>query len=258
MMGLRPKGLWPFLFYLYPHIIMLPYFFDSSAGSAGDELVLDEDNSRHIVQVLRMKPGEKLRLTDGKGALLTAAILDDHKKKCRVRIDSIEHTPPREKNVTIAISPLKNASRLEWFLEKATEIGVTGIVPLLSDRTERQHTRPDRWQNILVSALLQSQQTWLPDLPEPVSFPSLIASASAQQRLIAHCLEAPRPTQSLAELVRTQPATSTLILIGPEGDFSQKEVELALAEGFIPVTLGTNRLRTETAGVVAATLLCIG
>jgi len=236
---------------------MLPYFFDSSAGAAGDELVLDEDNSRHVVQVLRMRAGDKLRLTDGKGVLFTAAILDDHKKKCRVGITSVEHTPPREKSVTIAISPLKNASRLEWFLEKATEIGVTAIIPLLAERTERQHTRPDRWQNILVSALLQSQQTWLPELPEPVSFPTLIASANAEQRLIAHCLEAPRPTQSLAGLARKQPAASTLILIGPEGDFSQKEVELAFAGGFIPVTLGDNRLRTETAGVVAATLLCI-
>jgi 16S rRNA (uracil1498-N3)-methyltransferase len=236
---------------------MLPYFYHSPAGAAGDELLLDEDNSRHIVQVLRMKPGEKLRLTDGKGALMTADILDDHKKKCRVRIASVEHTPARENIVTIAISPLKNASRLEWFLEKATEIGVSAIIPLLSERTERQATRPDRWQNILVSALLQSQQTWLPHLPAPMPFSSLIASAKAEQRLIAHCLEAPRPTASLAERTRTQRPVSTLILIGPEGDFSQNEVELALAEGFIPVTLGSNRLRTETAGVVAATLLCI-
>lgn len=236
---------------------MLPYFFDSSAGTAAGELLLDEDNSRHIVQVLRMKPGEKLRLTDGRGALLTAAILDDHKKKCRVRIESAEQFPPRKNNVAIAISPLKNASRLEWFLEKATEIGVSAIIPLLSERTERQHNRPDRWQNILVSALLQSQQTWLPELPEPVSFPSLIASANAEQRLIAHCLEAPRPTESLAARIRKHRPASSLILIGPEGDFSQKEVELALGEGFVPVTLGSNRLRTETAGVVAATLLCI-
>lgn len=237
---------------------MLPYFYHSSAGVVSDELTLDEDNSRHIIQVLRMGPGEKLRLTDGKGALLTAAIIDGHKKKCRIRIESAEQTPPRERTVTIAISPLKNASRLEWFLEKATEIGVSTIIPLLSERTERQHTRPDRWQNILVSALLQSRQTWLPHVPEPMPFAGLIASATADHRLVAHCLEAPRPTGSLAALVRTQQPASSLILIGPEGDFTQKEVEGALAGGFIPVTLGENRLRTETAGVVAATLLCIG
>jgi 16S rRNA (uracil1498-N3)-methyltransferase len=236
---------------------MLPYFYHSPVGAAGNELVLDEDNSRHIVQVLRMHPGEELLLTDGKGVLVTAAIIDDHKKKCRVRVNSIATQPPRERKVTIAISPLKNASRFEWFLEKATEMGVSGIIPLLADRTERQHNRPDRWQNILVSALLQSQQTWLPDLAEPMPFTRLIASVEADQRLIAHCLEAPRPTGSLADRVRTQRPASSLILIGPEGDFSQKEVEQALAEGFIPVTLGKNRLRTETAGVVAATLLCI-
>lgn len=235
----------------------LPYFYHSSAGATGDDLLLDEDNSRHIVQVLRMKPGEKLRLTDGKGALLTAAIIDDHKKKCRVRIESATRQAPPEREVGIAISPLKNASRFEWFLEKATEIGVRTVIPLLSERTERQHYRADRWQNILVSALLQSRQTWLPDLPEPAPFAAVIASPGAEQRLIAHCLEGPRPAESLAHFARKRPATTTMILIGPEGDFTQKEVELALAEGFIPVTLGENRLRTETAGVVAATLLCI-
>jgi 16S rRNA (uracil1498-N3)-methyltransferase len=242
---------------------MLPYFFHSSAGAAGDELVLDEDNSRHIVQVLRMKPGEGLRLTDGKGALLTATIMDDHKKKCRVRIEFVAHEAPSEREIAIAISPLKNASRFEWFLEKAAEIGVRVIVPLLAERTERQHHRPDRWKNILISALLQSQQSWMTELAPSMSFAELMTgikskNARADRRLIAHCLEAPRPTESLAGLVHTQPARSTLILIGPEGDFSQKEVELALAEEFIPVTLGENRLRTETAGVVAASLLCIG
>jgi 16S rRNA (uracil1498-N3)-methyltransferase len=236
---------------------MLPYFYHPSAGLAGDELLLDEDNSRHIVQVLRMRQGEKLQLTDGKGTLLTAGIIDDHKKRCLVRIESAIHQAQPERNTGIAISPLKNASRFEWFLEKATEIGVRVIIPLLSDRTERQHYKPDRWRTILVSALLQSQQTWLPELSEPMTFAGLIASAKADQRLIAHCLEAPRPTNSLSDIVRTQRPASSLILIGPEGDFSQKEVELALGEGFVPVTLGNNRLRTETAGVVAATLLCV-
>ena len=236
---------------------MLPYFYHALAGAAGDELTLAEDNSRHIVQVLRMAIGEKLQLTDGKGALLTAAIIDDHKKKCRVRVESVAHQAPPERRVSIAISPLKNASRFEWFLEKATEIGVSAIIPLLSERTERQHHRPDRWQNILISALLQSQQAWLPEFPPPMSFAQLITGAKAEQRLIAHCLEAPRPTENLSGLVRTQRPASTLILIGPEGDFSANEVELALRSGFVPVTLGNNRLRTETAGIVAATLLCI-
>jgi 16S rRNA (uracil1498-N3)-methyltransferase len=238
----------------------LPFFYIPSYSAEQQEVVLDEDNSRHAIQVLRMKTGDPLQLTDGKGALLTAAILDSHKKKCVVRVLSVQTLPPKEQKVSIAISPLKNASRFEWFLEKATEIGVTGIIPLLCDRTERQHTRQDRLQHILVSALLQSQQTWLPVLRAPTSFSQWLNEAHDTHRLIAHCLEEPRPTEDLAVWRRRQTAvgSSSLILIGPEGDFSPEEVALALKEGFVPVTLGDNRLRTETAGVVAATLLCIG
>jgi 16S rRNA (uracil1498-N3)-methyltransferase len=235
----------------------LPFFYIEVYDPATPDLILDEDNSRHIVQVLRMKPGESLQLTDGKGALLTAAIIDDHKKKCRVAIRSAVSLPPPEKKVTIAISPLKNTSRFEWFLEKATEIGVSTIVPLFCERTERTSIRLDRLQQIAVSAMLQSQQGWLPQLTDPTTLAELIRSGSGQTRYIAHCLESPRPTTSLGALTH-QTTPSSLILIGPEGDFSPNEVELALAQGFIPVTLGPHRLRTETAGVVAATLLCIG
>lgn len=264
--------------------------------------MLDEDNSRHVIQVLRMKPGERLQLTDGLGHLLEGEIVDAHKKHCQVVVRNAQIIPPPSTDITIAISPLKNASRFEWFLEKATEIGVRGIIPLICERTERQSIRADRLQNILVSAMLQSQQAWLPILPEPQTFHQLIAqhgmlapdsktppgvtaspdsatsrgvSAPADPttspdattspnvpaqplRLIAHCLEAPRPTASLADVIRAQAASSAgMILIGPEGDFTPKEVELALASGYKPVSLGQNRLRTETAGVVAATLLCI-
>ena len=240
---------------------MLPDFYIPDFDPARAEIVLDEDNSRHIVQVLRMQPGEPLQLTDGKGALLTALVLDAHKKKCRVRIQTTTLVPPSERKIAIAISPVKNASRFEWFLEKSTEIGVSEIIPLLCERTERQHLRHDRLHNILVSALLQSQQAWLPVLHPPVPFAQLITAPPHDHRLIAHLLEAPRPAGALADwrnhAVPT-PAQTTLILIGPEGDFSAEEVDSALKNGFVPVTLGENRLRTETAGVVAATLLCIG
>jgi len=251
----------------------LPSFYIPSFTAGQQEVVLDEDNSRHVIQVLRMGPGELLHLTDGRGHLLEGEVVDAHKKRCRVAVRSVRTSPPPSTNVTIAISPVKNASRFEWFLEKATEIGVTTIVPLLCERTERQSIRTDRLRNILVSAMLQSQQSWLPALSEPLPFSQLIAQAAdttlvaaagaAGLRLIAHCLEAPRPTMSLAGFVREQSAPvpgagpGTLILIGPEGDFSPKEVEMALAAGYLPVSLGANRLRTETAGVVAATLLCI-
>lgn len=234
----------------------LPFFYLSQyePGMKTTELTLDEDNSRHIVQVLRMQPGEALQLTDGNGTLLTASVRDNHKKKCVVTVLSARTLPPREKKVAIAISPVKNASRFEWFLEKATEIGISEIIPLLSEHTERQHTRQDRLQSILVSAMLQSQQSWLPVLHPPTAFARLIEETRFDQRLIAHCLEAPRPTDTLA----ASTAPTQLILIGPEGDFSSKEVEAAIAKEFVPVSLGPNRLRTETAGIVAATLLCIG
>ncbi len=257
---------------------MLPYFYLSSFGKGQTDVILDEDNSRHVVQVLRMRKGEALQLTDGKGALLTAVIADDHKKKCRVSVTKSEFSLPQSDRVAIAISPLKNASRFEWFLEKATEIGVSEIIPLLCEHTERQHLRTDRLNNILVSAMLQSQQAWLPLLHPPTPINQLIFPLT-HRRFIAHCLEAPRPTVSLATAI-CQPAAgiaqptanndampesdgpaksrSSLILIGPEGDFSQKEVEWALENQFLPVTLGDRRLRTETAGLVAATLLCIG
>ncbi|HEY4285615.1 MAG TPA: 16S rRNA (uracil(1498)-N(3))-methyltransferase [Puia sp.] len=252
-----------------------PFFYLSSYDSTATELTLDEDNSRHIVQVLRMQPGEALQLTDGKGSLLTAVIVGDHKKKCRVRLQSTIIQPPLKRKVVVAISLLKNASRFEWFLEKATEIGVSSIIPLLCERTGKQHARIDRLRNILVSAMLQSQQTWLPDLPDPMSFAELLSKPPAESRFIAHCLEEPKPTLALADWRQYAPgqesikdaasvvtewreSPSQLILIGPEGDFSPKEIESALKEGFLPVTLGDNRLRTETAGVVAATLLCIG
>jgi 16S rRNA (uracil1498-N3)-methyltransferase len=258
----------------------LPYFYIEAYDPAAPELTLDEDNSRHIVQVLRMRPGESLQLTDGKGTLLTAILVDDHKKKCRVAIRSAVSQPPPEKKLTIAISPLKNVSRFEWFLEKAVEIGVSAVIPLLCERSERTSLRLDRLRQIAISAMLQSQQSRLTQVSDPIPLFGLMRTDAGQTRYIAHCLENPRPTESLAFLGRqaatalptrqAAPALPTrqstqapegsfsLILIGPEGDFSPNEVEMALAQGFIPVTLGPHRLRTETAGVVAAALLCIG
>lgn len=234
----------------------LPFFYIPSWPPGQQEIGLDEDNSRHVIQVLRMRPGEALRLTDGKGALLDGVILDDHKKKCRVSIKAAITEPPRTNRVTIAISPIKHTARFEWFLEKATEIGVSTIIPLLCERTERQSIRTDRLRNILVSAMLQSQQAWLPVLTEPTPFSQLLTQTPTGQAYIAHLLEAPRATASLAA-ISTAETTNPLILIGPEGDFTPKEVDMALAAKLIPVSLGQNRLRTETAGLVAATLLCI-
>jgi 16S rRNA (uracil1498-N3)-methyltransferase len=235
----------------------LPIFYIESPASVNDIITLPEEASKHIIQVLRKQIGEQVQLTDGMGNLLTAEIINDHKKKCGVRVTHAQHTPAPDRHITMAISLLKNASRFEWFLEKATEIGIQSIIPLLCERTEREHFRYDRMKTILTSAMLQSQQSWLPVLHEPIGYEQLFRQediALISQKFIAHCMEDAR--LALHEQVQvSQP--SQILLIGPEGDFTATEVALAIQHKFVPVTLGNNRLRTETAGVVGATLLRI-
>lgn len=230
----------------------LPYFYLPQYDGS-DAIQLDEPTSRHMVSVLRMVEGEQLNLTDGKGHLLLCTITDAHKKRASVKVVEKRFEPPKPAAVTIAISLVKNVSRLEWFLEKSTEIGVAEIIPLLCHRTEKQHFRYERMQQILVSALLQSQQVWLPLLREPQAFNSLVQQPGYDQKWIAHCLETDRRSLRLQG-----PAIGNqVLLIGPEGDFTPEEIELAISKGYVPVTLGNTRLRTETAGLVGATLLCI-
>jgi 16S rRNA (uracil1498-N3)-methyltransferase len=228
----------------------LPYFFIDDFGK-GNTIVLPEDTSKHCVQVLRMKEGEQLQLTDGKGNLLTARIINPDRKHCTVNIEEEKFQQSAAKKISIAISLLKNASRFEWFLEKATEIGVSEIIPLLCERTERQHFRFDRMNNILISAMLQSQQTWLPVLCEPQHFEKIVSSSVYAQKFIAHC-ESDKEKNNLASVVRQN---KLQILIGPEGDFTKEEIEIAIQKNYQPVSLGDTRLRAETAGIVAATLL---
>jgi len=231
----------------------LPFFYINEYDKSPKEIVLDEDTSRHVVQVLRMKEGEKLNLTDGKGSLITAEVIDAHKKHCSVKIIGSSLMTHDSRKVTIAISLLKNTSRFEWFLEKATEIGVSEIVPLICERTEKQKFRYDRMKGICISAMLQSQQCWLPELLEPLQFNELVMRGFDDHRkMIAHCLEESKA--ALADL-QISKLSNQLIVIGPEGDFSKEEIELALQNNFIAVSLGETRLRSETAGVVAATLL---
>ena len=233
----------------------LPFFYINNYDSNEQQVELDEDTSRHVVQVLRMKEGEQLHLTDGKGSLLVCEITEANKKYCAVGIKSQIQIPKSKRSVSIAISLLKNTNRFEWFLEKATEIGVTEIIPLIADRTEKEKFRHDRLNGICISAMLQSQQCWLPVLHEPVPFSDIQTwKMKDATNFIAHCEE--NEKQSLKDFSISQLSNSQ-ILIGPEGDFTPAEIELALNNAFLPVALGETRLRTETAGVVAATLLCI-
>ena len=231
-----------------------PFFYISDFNPTQKEIILDEETSRHVVQVLRMKKGEKLNLTDGKGHLITAEITDDHKKHCIVKVTDSRLTSHVSRKITIGISLLKNTNRFEWFLEKATEIGVSEIVPLICERTEKQKFRYDRMKGICISAMLQSQQCWLPGLREPVKYIEYIKSImdnTGLTKFIAHCEESAEK-QNLSTF---HPLQHSTILIGAEGDFTKQEIERALQNNFIPVSLGETRLRTETAGVVAVALL---
>lgn len=227
----------------------LPYFYEENIQQPTH--VLSEETSKHCVQVLRMKAGEQLQLTDGKGNLYTATIVDADKKHCTVKTGNTNFNLQAQEKVSIAISLLKNPSRLEWFMEKATEIGVAEIIPLICDHTEKQNFRFDRMHHILIAAMLQSQQTWLPHLHQPKKFNAFIDEDFDGIKLVAHCLEEEK--KSIINFAGSP--NNKLILIGPEGDFSNTEIAHAIKKGFIPVSLGNTRLRTETAGIVAATLL---
>jgi 16S rRNA (uracil1498-N3)-methyltransferase len=226
----------------------LPIFYQDAIFRPGADLPLDEDTARHIVQVLRMKEDESLELANGKGSSAACIIREAGKKKCTVRIESVQSIPLPQPVLHLGVALTKNASRNEWLLEKATEMGVRKIIPLLTTRTERERFRFDRLNNILISAMMQSQQYWLPELAAPQSLDQVLETGKSAQILIAHCM--PEIERSpLHQLLR--PGMDTLILIGPEGDFSKEEVTLAMQHGARGITLGTTRLRTETAAMSA-------
>lgn len=232
----------------------LPFFYKEDIDLTTAEVVLDEASSKHMVQVLRMQNGEQLQLTDGKGNLFTCAIKDNNRKKCTVTVVQKSKIANRQSKTIIAISLLKNTTRFEWFLEKATEIGVTEIIPLVCERTEKNTFKFERIKTILVSAMLQSQQCWLPVLHEPAKYSSMqMGKWENTERYIAHCEDENNKQPLVHKLINK--FTHKLILIGPEGDFTKQEIELALQNNFVPVSLGDTRLRTETAGVVAAVQL---
>lgn len=230
----------------------LPYFYAPGLTNDSVSPELEEETMRHMVQVLRMKAGDELKLTNGRGLHALASVETVSKKNCTVTVRSIEESSPRQHKITIAISPLKNPSRFEWFLEKSAENGVDRIIPLICSRTEKQHIRKERWNSILVSAMLQSQQSWLTELVDAEVFTKFVASQNEPQRYIAHCMDGEK--SELQDLVKKDHGSS-LILIGPEGDFTPDELALALERGYQPVSLGNTRLRTETAGITAAILL---
>lgn len=217
--------------------------------------IFEEEEGRHLVSVLRKKTGDLLQLTDGRGFFYEAELSDAGKRQVLARIVSKTPAPLlRPGRLHLAIAPTKQMERLEWFLEKATEIGVDEITPLLCKRSERDTLRLDRLEKILVSAMKQSLRAWLPTLNQPTRFQDFVKKTGEAQKRLAWCSDEPLPHLG-STLSCNQDA---VIAIGPEGDFSPEEVKLALEAGFQGVSLGKARLRTETAGLLAVSIYNLG
>ncbi len=228
----------------------LRLFYHTGLSSSHSNYVLSEETSRHLVQVLRMKKGDAMQVTDGKGHLITATILSADKKATEIKSDAFAFSPQKSPFTSIAISLIKNANRFEWFLEKATETGTQQIIPLICNRTEKQHFRLERMQQILISAMLQSNQVWLPELYKPTPFDEVTKQAFNGEKYIAHCSDDDKVF--IQQIFAKNKPEGIRVLIGPEGDFTPDEISLAVQNKFIPVSLGQTRLRTETAGMSAA------
>jgi len=214
----------------------------------GKQIVLSEEESKHCIRVLRMEMGSKLELIDGKGGSFTGQISLAHQKKCEVQIIEESRIEKRSNyHLHIAIAPTKNMDRLEWFLEKCTEIGIDEISLIKCDHSERKVIKDQRLEKIIVSAMKQSKTAFLPKLNSLETFESFITKQTAKHKFIAHCEETTK--KGLKEIYSK--GEDIVILIGPEGDFSSNEITMAKANNFKELALGETRLRTETAGVVA-------
>ncbi|MDF3079075.1 MAG: rRNA ((1498)-N(3))-methyltransferase [Sphingobacteriaceae bacterium] len=224
------------------HIFYTPYLKNSQ------DLFLSEDESKHCIRVLRLQTGDQISLVDGSGGFYQAEITDANPKKVHFEIvDSQQEFGKRNHYLHIAIAPTKNIERVEWFLEKATEIGIDEITPIICERSERKEVKFERLEKVITSAVKQSIKAYHPKLNSAIRLKELVESKSEGQRFIAHCL--PETRQSLKDSLRV--GEKYLVLIGPEGDFSNQEIDKALSASFIPISLGESRLRAETAALQA-------
>jgi 16S rRNA (uracil1498-N3)-methyltransferase len=213
-----------------------------------NEVILSQEESYHAGQVLRMRKGDSIHLTDGLGHLFKGELLNVDSKKTLVRL--IEELPlkPATNHLHIAIAPTKNIDRFEWFLEKSTEMGITQITPLLCRYSERKEIKPERLNKVIVSAAKQSHHFLFPVLNPLVKFEDFIKSKTSENKFIAHCESSAKNDFGKTILNKKD----ALLLIGPEGDFSEQEIQLAISNNYLPVSLGESRLRTETAGIYAS------
>jgi 16S rRNA (uracil1498-N3)-methyltransferase len=230
----------------------VPYFYEPSLNIGVNQFTLSPETSKHCIQVLRMEEGANIDITNGMGDVFNATLQTAHKANSMVTIQGHQSFAATQQKITLGISLLKNAVRLEWLFEKATEMGIHQIVPIICERTIHERFKMDRMQNILQSAMIQSQQAWLPLLSEPIAFDAFIHKHKASVNLIAHC--EPTEKKNIKEIVALNDVN---LLIGPEGDFSSAEITSANSNNYTPIQLGPTRLRTETAGIFALSVLKI-
>ncbi|WP_282122273.1 16S rRNA (uracil(1498)-N(3))-methyltransferase [Algibacter mikhailovii] len=222
-------------------------FYNPELNESTEEFAFQKEESKHIIKVLRKTTGDIMYITNGKGWLFSAKIIIPNINKCTAQVVSKVLQEAPKYLLHLAVAPTKMNDRYEWFLEKATEIGIHSITPIICDHSERKIIKPERFNRILQSAMKQSLSCFLPKLNEAISFKAFVQQDFNGDRFIAHCEEMDR--KSLKETLK--PKTDTTILIGPEGDFSKNEIEQAIKNSFVAVTLGQSRLRTETAAIVA-------
>lgn len=220
----------------------------------GDIITLDENDSKHAIRVLRLQSGDLVYVVDGKGSQYKCQVLDPHPKKCALSIQNKTFQKDPFGHLTIAVAPTKNNNRYEWFLEKATEIGIGKIIPIITTNSERRTIKPERMEKVIIAAMKQSLKTYLPEFSPLVKFKELISQVDTDNTnlLIAHCYE---DTTKITIKEGVNPSLPTLLLIGPEGDFTTEEVAFAKEKGFQAITLGDPRLRTETAAISACVQL---
>ncbi|TNJ46629.1 16S rRNA (uracil(1498)-N(3))-methyltransferase [Tamlana fucoidanivorans] len=222
-------------------------FYNPEITQDTSQFTFPKEESKHIIKVLRKKTGDTVNITNGDGWLFTAEIVVPNINKCTAKIIECTLQPNHHYHLHLAVAPTKLNDRYEWFLEKATEIGVDSITPIICDHSERKVVKLDRFHRIIQSAMKQSLNCYLPKLNEAITVKSFISKHTSEYQFIAHCEDTNKT--SLKEALK--PNTNVTILIGPEGDFSSEEIDLAIQNNFIPVSLGHTRLRTETAAIVA-------
>ncbi|GAF03507.1 16S rRNA (uracil(1498)-N(3))-methyltransferase [Saccharicrinis fermentans] len=226
-------------------------FYEPDFSSNGN--CLSQDESKHCIRVLRHQVGDLISVMDGKGSLYSAKIIDANPKKCLLSIEKTKHEERRPYAIHMAVAPTKNIDRFEWFLEKATEMGIEEITPLLCDRSERKVIKPERLEKVIIAASKQSRKAYTPKLNTLTGFSEFIKKIPASNSYIAHCEELPKELLKIAYKAHTD----AIILIGPEGDFSTREINMAMEHQIRTISLGKERLRTETAATIGCATINI-